>query len=113
LVAPPQHPQLYTEGLLPGTIPSELGLLISLTALQLGMFFNCYSDFESSPSLAFLLKESIDTDPSLSFFFFNLSCPLLLAAQNAFQGTIPLELGRLTNLQSLYLGRSFDKSVCR
>jgi hypothetical protein len=52
-----------------------------------------------------LLRKTLDTNLSPSFAI-NLTCHLcmFLAEQNTFLGTIPLELGRLTNLLRLGLG---------
>jgi hypothetical protein len=98
LVGPQQQ---KIGGLLSSTIPTELALLTSLTDLQLGMFKMQARD-ETLSLATPLRKTTIDTDTDPSPL---VSCVYMLAGQNAFLGTIPLELGRLTNLLILDLGR--------
>jgi hypothetical protein len=83
-----------------GPIPSEIGLLKSLTHLTLGeilvslQYWLCHHP---------LLGWYLTTSPPFSKCFFR----TIFTAENALTGVIPTELRLLTDLSSLYLGMLF------
>jgi hypothetical protein len=78
---------------LTGPIPSELGLLTTLTTIRLGKFSSCHCFL-----ISFLCYEY--TLICFDAFYFILD-------DNDLTGPIPVELGLLTTLFGLGLGKSF------
>jgi len=88
---------------LSGTIPTELGLLTNLEVLGLCKY--------SRRVDLFLEEHGLNPFSTSIFAFFSLLDDALILAENNLNGTIPSELGLLTNLESIRLckyGRRVD-----
>ena len=79
-----------------GSIPSEIGLLSSLVELKLGGWNYEYATSQAETITMHCLFAL--TIFALCFLF------LTLIENNALSGPIPTEIGKLTTLESLWLG---------
>jgi len=82
---------------LSGSIPSELGLLTNVEEMYLGKYGRrvdfCWEEHDWNPS------------STSNFVFFPLLHDALILAINQLSGSIPSELGLLTNVEVMYLGK--------
>jgi len=82
---------------LSGSIPSELGLLKNVEWIYLGKYGRrvalCLEDHDLNPS------------STSNFAFFPLLHDALILDENQLSGSIPSELGLMTNVERIYLGK--------
>ena len=88
--------ELYDTGLI-GSIPTEVGLLTKLLSLSLGKQFVLII-----LSLCFAIKQIIYLLLTISLWFFLI---IIVIDYNAITGSIPTEIGLLSDFIELHLGK--------